>query len=218
MYFEKSWFQLKHNLPNIEVDDDTAVRFPITLPQRFIKQLTRRGNVVLDPFAGFGTTLFAAQKLSRVGIGVECEAKRVDFVRTRLRPPSRILHGDARKLAMFDVPPCDLCFTSPPYMRSFDVEDPLTNYRGAGDYQKYLRGIRDVFRQVKKQMKPAAYVCVEVENTYEPHRPMTPLAWDVGQLLAKLFFLEQEMICCQKEGNLHTKKVNHSTILILKNS
>ena len=39
--------------------------FPIELPYRLIRQLTYRDDVVLDPFAGVGTTAVAAKKLER---------------------------------------------------------------------------------------------------------------------------------------------------------
>lgn len=45
--------------------------FPIELPTWFIKLFTEEGDVVLDPFAGIGTTLIAAYKLHRNFIGVE---------------------------------------------------------------------------------------------------------------------------------------------------
>lgn len=45
--------------------------FPIELPSRLIKLYTYTGDVVLDPFMGIGTTLAAANRLQRNGIGYE---------------------------------------------------------------------------------------------------------------------------------------------------
>lgn len=47
--------------------------FPLALPTRAIE--TTKANVILDPFAGIGTTLRAAKDCGRAGVGIEiCEA------------------------------------------------------------------------------------------------------------------------------------------------
>ena len=48
-----------------------SAAFPQSLPRWFIELFTDPGDVVLDPFAGSGTTLVAAKGLGRVAVGVE---------------------------------------------------------------------------------------------------------------------------------------------------
>lgn len=45
--------------------------FPEDLPEWFIKLFTKQDDYVLDPFMGSGTTIRAAQKMKRNGIGIE---------------------------------------------------------------------------------------------------------------------------------------------------
>ncbi|NCS81294.1 MAG: site-specific DNA-methyltransferase [Ignavibacteria bacterium] len=50
---------------------DHSAAFPDELPEWFIKLFTKEGDIVLDPFMGSGTTTIVAQKMGRVGIGIE---------------------------------------------------------------------------------------------------------------------------------------------------
>ncbi|MFA5806327.1 MAG: site-specific DNA-methyltransferase [Melioribacteraceae bacterium] len=48
-----------------------SAAFPDELPEWFIKLFTKEGDLVLDPFMGSGTTVNVANKMGRVGFGVE---------------------------------------------------------------------------------------------------------------------------------------------------
>lgn len=51
---------------------------PVALVADAVKDCTRRGDIVLDGFAGSGTILMAAEKTGRIGYGVELDARYVD--------------------------------------------------------------------------------------------------------------------------------------------
>ena len=53
-------------------------RFPVQLPEFFIKFLTESGDLVLDPFAGSGTLFIAAERTGRRGRGIEIDGHYVD--------------------------------------------------------------------------------------------------------------------------------------------
>ena len=58
--------------------------FPEELPERLIKLYTYRGDVVLDPFAGSGTSCVAALKNGRTYVGSEIEEEYVGLAEARL--------------------------------------------------------------------------------------------------------------------------------------
>jgi len=58
--------------------------FPEELPKRLIKMNTYIGDIVLDPFAGAGTTLVVAEKLKRKWIGVELDEKYCEITKKRI--------------------------------------------------------------------------------------------------------------------------------------
>lgn len=57
---------------------------PLKLMSYLITLGSRKGDVVLDPFAGSGTTILAAEMLERIGIGIEREAEYVEIAEARL--------------------------------------------------------------------------------------------------------------------------------------
>ena len=59
--------------------------FPRRLPAWFIKLFTVPGDTVLDPFAGSGTTLFAAYEMRRQAIGIEIVPEYVENIKVKLK-------------------------------------------------------------------------------------------------------------------------------------
>ena len=58
--------------------------FPKALPEWFIRLFTEKGDTVMDPFAGSGTTLFAAIELGRNAIGIDTEEEYCEMMRERV--------------------------------------------------------------------------------------------------------------------------------------
>ncbi len=59
--------------------------FPIELPYRCIQLYTFKGDVILDPFVGSGTTCVAALKTERHFIGIDTEEKYVELAKQRIK-------------------------------------------------------------------------------------------------------------------------------------
>jgi DNA modification methylase len=179
--------------PEFQNDD---VRYPESLVEHFLMEFTREGDTVLDPFAGFGTTLLVAESLGRVGYGIEVNGRKAGYVQGLLRHPERLIHGDARRLAEYDLPPIDLCLTSPPYTTRTDDDNPFTDYSEKGQgYAAYLQEIRNIFAQVARLMKPSAHVVIEVANLKD-EAGVTPLAWDVAAEVSRILHFEGETVIC----------------------
>ena len=58
--------------------------FPVELPQRLIDLYTYRGDLVLDPFMGAGTTAVAAVRTGRHYVGFDTDADYIDLAQQRI--------------------------------------------------------------------------------------------------------------------------------------
>lgn len=95
--------------------------FPLSLAMQQIEAYTRRGETVLDPFAGVGTTLDACTELGRTGIGIElnpefASAAREDLADKEGGEDQELIEGDALHMGEWIEPATvNLVLTSPPY-------------------------------------------------------------------------------------------------------
>jgi DNA modification methylase len=198
----KPWMRLKiaDLADQRPVGADLDVHFPEFLAATVVQEYTTRGQWVLDPFAGYGTTLLVAERMQRHAIGVELLPERVQLIRSRLAGDAEVINGDARDITALVRGPVDLCFTSPPYMSAADhPENPLTAYQTLdGDYATYLAEIGDIFRQVAILLRPGGHAVINTANI-RTGDTITPLAWDVARTVAQHLTLRQESFLCWDE-------------------
>ncbi|MEW6283338.1 MAG: DNA methyltransferase [Candidatus Eremiobacterota bacterium] len=218
--FTRSWFVV--NPPRRSRSEiQHPAKFPEDLVDSFIRFFTRRGQWVLDPFAGVGSTLSSARSLGRRAAGVELSPRYYELARQQLGPDSpelRLHHGDAREVSSLGLPPVDFVMTSPPYW------DMLANSRGnvlsvhkkrraAGldvvyshepgdlgnltDYEGFLAELTSIFRGVVGMLKTGGYLVVVIQNLRSPQGRMVPLAWDLARELDRFVVFKGERIWCQ---------------------
>jgi DNA modification methylase len=161
------------------------LHFPQALVRSVLEEFTSPRDVVLDPFAGYGTTLVVAEQMGRTGIGVELLPERAALIQRRLNGVGRVIEGDARNLADYGLEPVDLCLTSPPYMTAVDhPQNPLTAYRTLdGSYQTYLGELGQVFAAVGRLLRPKGHLVINAA-TIRTSDVVTPLAWDIARAVA----------------------------------
>ena len=68
--------------------------FPVELPRRCIKLFSYVGDTVLDPFMGSGTTLLAAYRNTRRGIGIDIDENYCRLAEERLRQMTLFLESE----------------------------------------------------------------------------------------------------------------------------
>ena len=112
------WESAVWEVPNVKANhcEKTAhpCQFPIELVERCVLAMTDPGDVVLDPFAGVGSTLLAAVRHDRRAVGIERSAEycritqqRLDALASgelRIRPLGKPVHRPSGRERVAQVP------------------------------------------------------------------------------------------------------------------
>jgi DNA modification methylase len=110
--------------------------FPISLAKRAIELFTHKGELVLDPFVGSGTTLVAANDLDRNALGTDLSERYVEFANSRLPRIGSVcdqlaMTADAREIpSVLEDESVSLIFTSPPYANLLNRKRKNKSRRG----------------------------------------------------------------------------------------
>ena len=93
------------NIKKPQKNDLHPTMKPVELVERAIRNSSRPGNVVLDPFGGSGTTLIAAEKSGRIARLIELDPKYVDVIVRRWEEfTGKQANREADGLAFEDIP------------------------------------------------------------------------------------------------------------------
>lgn len=170
--------------------------FPIAMAKRVIEQFTHKGELVIDPFVGSGTTLVAAQDLERNAVGFDLKQEYVDIANSRIttQPEGALCQqtaicDDARNISNRIAPgTVKLAFTSPPYANILNRERKNKSRRGDlreneqfGKIEQYSQDPRDlgtleatafesaiseIFREMKPIFDAKAHVLINITDAW----------------------------------------------------
>lgn len=191
--------------------------FPLALASRAIACFTNQTDrVVLDPFAGVGTTVLAARDAGKVGIGIEISPEFAKIAQQRLAQNplfgqitggEGIIHvDDARHLPDYTAPETiDFCLTSPPYWdillqprtadykQRRDYGDADGDLGKIADYNRFVQALMDIMRQVWIALRPGKYCLMVVMDLRKKSR-FYPFHADVADAMQEIGFIYDDLI------------------------
>lgn len=161
------------------------IHFTEALAASVIEHASRPGELVLDPFVGYGTTVAVAERLGRRGIGIELLPEHLEIARSKAGSAATLILGDARDVVRLVDEPVDLVLTSPPYATGAEeTESPLQGYAGEGrGYAAYLEELGEIFGQVAIVLRPGGQLVVNVANVVAADGRVIPLASDLAEAI-----------------------------------
>lgn len=164
--------------------ENHPARFIPQVPEKFIKLFSHKGETVLDPFCGSGTTNVVALQLKRSSIGIDVNRRSVEMTYERLRATARnlfaddeapthhrVVHGSCLEvLPLIPAGTIDLIVTSPPYFDVVDYEDDHPEQWGnIHDYGEFLKRMEAAFAEMKRVLKPGGWMVVVTQDVFKSY-------------------------------------------------
>ncbi len=175
--------------------------FAPQIARNIIEMYTEKGDSILDPMVGAGTTLIEAKLLARNALGLDINPQTVELAKESLQfkhnPPSRqkAQVGDARNLSFLKDNSFDLILTHPPYMNIIKysegkIEGDLSNI---SSLSKFCDEIEIIAKELLRILRPNRYCAILIGDTRKA-KHLVPLAFNVMQRFLKVGFVLKEDI------------------------
>jgi DNA modification methylase len=224
--FQKSWFI--HNPPprkkGVLVH---PAKFPETMAQEFIEFFTKKGQTVLDPMAGTGSTLVAALRAGRHSYGIELNPKYAEIAKQIIAEEraslgaeienlkSEIVNGDAAQITNYQLPTIDYVLTSPPYWDMLRARGAETQKKrrasseldvfysddpnDLGNVEDYEAFLAKLIDiyQRLKSLLREKAYLTIIVKNVKKGGKIYPLAWDLARELGRTYTLKDEKIWLQ---------------------
>ena len=198
--------------PHAKIEKQHPAPYSFKDISKLILLFTKKGDIVLDPFSGVGSTSKACAVTGRKSVGIELTKKWVDLSNKRMEVEigsvkgQEFIHGDARKvLKNFNDEYFDFLVTSPPYWQILNKKvdlktkervknglakkysedkDDLGNIK---DYALFLIELQKVFKEGYRVLKNKKYAAVIVSD-FRHKSEFIPYHLDVINLMREINF------------------------------
>jgi len=194
------------------------------IPRNLLLRYSNEGDLVLDQFAGGGTTLVEAKLLGRNIIGVDVNPLALERCKEKTTfdytnaGQVYIKQGDARNLAFVPSDSVDFICTHPPYADiihySDGIEGDLSNF-GVKDFLAQMESVAsECFRVLKKEK-----FCAILMGDTRKKGCVVPMSFEVMRLFELAGFTLKEIIVkeqhnCKATGFWKTNSVKHNFLLL----
>lgn len=195
------------------------------IPRNILLRYSQENDLILDQFAGGGTTLVEGKLLNRDVIGVDVN----DIALERCKEKTNFIHdgangkiflhkGDARNLDFIPDESIDLICTHPPYANIIKYSEDIANDLSLlkiGDFLEEMKKVADESYRVLKSGK----FCAILMGDTRQKGCMIPMSYDVMKIFQNSGFKLKELIIkeqhnCRATGYWKTNSIKYNFLLI----
>lgn len=145
-----------------------------------LQRYTKEKDLVVDCFAGSGTTLDVARDLKRRSLGYDVHPTRKDIFRV-----------DARKLPPELTNKADFVFIDPPYSTHVNYgEDPRDIGKLEAATGDYYKSMEQVISEIHRILKPGKHMALYVSDSYVhsgQHQGFHPVGFELFAMIKARF-------------------------------
>ncbi|MEG0024907.1 MAG: DNA methyltransferase [Akkermansia sp.] len=195
------------------------------IPRNLMLRYSQEGDLLLDQFAGGGTTLVEAKLLNRNIIGVDvndialkrCKEK-VDFEYEPAKGNVYIHQGDARNLDFIPDESIDFICTHPPYANIIQYSENIKNDLSHCNVISFLEEMKTVASESYRVLKKDKFCAILMGDTRQKGY-MIPMSFDVMKIFQYAGFQLKELIIkeqhnCKATGYWKTNSIKYNFLLI----
>lgn len=195
------------------------------IPRNILLRYSKENDLVLDQFAGGGTTLVEAKLLNRDIIGVDvndtaiarCKEK-TSFDHEGANGKVYIHKGDARNLCFIPDESIDLICTHPPYADIIHYSEDIPEDLSLLKVNAFLEEMKKVAAESFRVLKKGCFCAILMGDTRQKGC-MIPLSFDVMRIFENTGFKLKELIIkeqhnCKATGYWKTNSIKYNFLLI----
>lgn len=149
------------------------------IPQQMMKRYTKKGEWILDTFAGCGTTLIEAQRLGRNSIGTEIQQnivrtanELINCERNRFNTTNEVIQGNSTEidykglLARYGRKSIQLLIMHPPYFDIIKFSKDPKDLSNAKSVEDFLEKMNKVIAGAARVLDKGRYFALVIGDKY----------------------------------------------------
>lgn len=195
------------------------------IPRNIILRYSQESDLLLDQFAGGGTTLVEAKLLNRNIIGVDINASAIKRCFAKTNFPDEIGHGkvyikqgDARNLSFIKDESIDLVCTHPPYANIINYSEGTAGDLSLLKPDDFISEMKLVARECFRVLKKNKFCAILIGDT-RAKGFINPLGFSVMDLFIDTGFHLKEIVIkeqhnCRATGYWKTNSIKYNFLLI----
>ena len=180
------------------------------IPKNLILKYTKQNDLILDCFAGSGTTLIEEKLLNRNAIGVDINNDALNISKKRLHfdchnsAKIKLYQCDAKKMTMLKDNSIDFICTHPPYANIIKYSKNLENDLSLLDYKDFLLHMDKVSKELYRVLKQG-HNCSFMIGDIRKNGNVIPLGFNTMQVFLNNGFTLKEIIIKEQHNCSSTK-------------